>query len=546
VKSPSEYDVVIIGGGINGAGIARDAALRGLTVLLLEQNDFGSGTTSWSSRLIHGGLRYLEYGEIPLVYESLRERRVLQTTAKHLVRKLRINIPVYENSRRGLLLLRAGMIAYDLLSLGNPLPRHRVLDREEFLRNEPGLNPSGLRGGVQYYDAQVPYAERLVIENIIAAESAGAVVRNYSRVTAIEVREGQVKRILYSARKTGAEFAVDAKIVVNATGPWVDAVLATMNLSMPRLIGGTKGSHIIVGRFKAAPTDAFYVEAHADGRPLFIIPWNNQYLIGTTDIRYDGDPADASASTAEIEYLLAETNRIFPQANLGTQDIHYAYAGVRPLPRRSAGPESAITRKHIIRRHHDAKGLWTVIGGKLTTYRSLSEDVVDRIVRKDGLKAGACRTREENLPGAKSLEEAEAELRQFQRLTPQCRERLLGVYGGRVRRILELARDDPRFCATVDPQQTVLAAEVVFSLRCEFATNLIDILHRRTMTGLAADLGASVAQGVAAVAATELGWTDAETQRQLAELRAYNARLATHQGSSAAGARHCGRTTAFD
>jgi glycerol-3-phosphate dehydrogenase len=269
------------------------------------------------------------------------------------------------------------------------------------------------------------------------------------------------------------------------------------------------------------------VEAHADGRPLFIIPWNNQYLIGTTDIRYDGDPADAGASDAEIEYLLSETNRIFPQANLKMQDIHYSYAGVRPLPHQ-AGPESAITRKHIIRRHHDAKGLWTVIGGKLTTYRSLSEDVVDRIVRSNGLKAGACRTREENLPGANSLEEAEAELRQVQKLSPECRERLLGVYGGRVRRILELARDEPHLCATVDPQQTVLAAEVVFSLRSEFATNLIDILHRRTMTGLAADLGASAAGGIAAVAARELNWSDGETKRQLDALEAYNARLAAH------------------
>jgi glycerol-3-phosphate dehydrogenase len=526
VKSPSEYDVVIIGGGINGAGIARDAALRGLTVLLLEQNDFGSGTSSWSSRLIHGGLRYLEYGEIPLVYESLRERRVLQTTAKHLVRKLRINIPVYEHSRRGLLLLRAGMIAYDLLSLGKPLPRHRVLGRQELLRNEPGVNPSGLRGGVQYYDAQVTYAERLVIENIIAAESAGAVVRNYSKVTGIDVQEGQANRLLYDDHKTGLESEVHAKIVVNATGPWVDTVLATTNLSTPRLIGGTKGSHIVVGRFDSAPGDAFYVEAHADGRPLFIIPWNSQYLIGTTDIRYEGDPSDACASDAEIEYLLSETNRIFPQANLKTQDIHYAYAGVRPLPH-GVGPESAITRKHIVRRHRDAKGLLTVIGGKLTTYRSLSEDVVDRIVRHTRLKARACRTREENLPGANSLEEAEVELRRFQTLTPECRGRLLGIYGGRVTRVLELAQREPHLCAAVDSQQTVLAAEVVFSLRCEFATNLIDILHRRSMTGLDADLGASVAEGTAAVAARELGWTDAETRKQLHALHAYNAKLAT-------------------
>ena len=521
---------MIVGGGINGAGIARDAALRGLSVLLLEQSDFGSGTSSASSRLIHGGLRYLEYGEIPLVYESLRERRVLQTTAKHLVRKLRINIPVYEHSRRGLLLLRAGMIAYDLLSLRKSLPGHRVLNRDEFLLSAPGVNPSGLRGGVQYYDAQVPYAERLVIENVIAAESAGAIVRNYSRVTGIDVQEGRVKRLFYNDDRTGLGSEVHANIVVNAAGPWVDSVLATMNLPMPgRLIGGTKGSHVIVGPFEGAPRDAFYVEAQSDGRPFFIIPWNSQFLIGTTDIRYDGDPADASASDTEIRYLLSETNRVFPQANLSTEDIHYAYAGVRPLPH-GEGPESAITRKHIIRQHRGAKGLWTVIGGKLTTYRSLAEDAVDRIVRKAGLKARACITREENLPGANFLEEAEAELQLCRELTPECGQRLLGVYGGRARYILELARTEPHLCATLDPKQAVIAAEVAFTLRSEFATNLIDIQHRRTMTGLAADQGASVAEGIAAVAARELGWTEAEMQKQLDALRAYNARLSPRRG----------------
>jgi glycerol-3-phosphate dehydrogenase len=531
LKSSSEYDVVIVGGGINGAGIARDAALRGLTVLLLEQNDFGSGTSSWSSRLIHGGLRYLEYGEIPLVYESLRERRILRTTAKHLVRSLRISIPVYEHSRRGLLTLRAGMIAYDLLSLRKSLPRHRVLDRDEFLRNEAGVNPSGLRGGVQYYDAQVPYAERLVIENVIAAKGAGAVVRNYSKVTGIDVREGGVKRLFYSDDRTGFETEVHANIVVNAAGPWVDSVQATLNLPAPgKLLGGTKGSHIIVGQFEGAPRDAFYVEAQSDGRPFFIIPWNSQFLIGTTDIRYDGDPADARASDTEIRYLISETNRVFPQANLSTEDIHYTYAGVRPLPQRS-GPESAITRKHIIMQHRDARGLWTVIGGKLTTYRSLAEDAVDRIVRKAGLKARACITREENLPGANLLKEAEAELQRFRQLTPECRQRMLGVYGGRARHILELARTEPHLCATLDPKQTVIAAEVAFTLRSELATNLIDIQHRRTMTGLAADQGASVAEGIAAAAARELGWTEAEMRKQLDALRAYNAKLSPHRAS---------------
>jgi glycerol-3-phosphate dehydrogenase len=339
------------------------------------------------------------------------------------------------------------------------------------------------------------------------------------------VEDGRVKRLVYRDERTGAESAAEAAVVVNAAGPWVDSVMATTNLPMSRLIGGTKGSHIVVGRFEGAPRDAFYVEAETDGRPFFIIPWNDQYLIGTTDIRYDGDPADARASSAEIGYLLSETNRVFPQAKLAIRDIHYAYAGVRPLPHR-AGPESAITRKHIIKRHAEARGLWTVIGGKLTTYRSLAEDAVDRICRRSGLKARPCRTRDRDLPGANSLEKAAAELRDFEKLTPAGRRRLLDVYGGRARLILELARAEPHLGVSIDPGRTLLAAEVVFVLRTEFATSLVDILHRRTMIGLASDLGAPVAAHVAAVAARELEWTETETRKQLEALRAYNARLA--------------------
>ncbi|MEX2126265.1 MAG: glycerol-3-phosphate dehydrogenase [Woeseia sp.] len=525
-SSPGDYDVVIIGGGINGAGVARDAAMRGLKVLLLEQNDFGSGTSSWSSRLIHGGLRYLEYGEIPLVYESLHERRVLRSTASHLVKKICINIPVYEHSKRGMWLLRAGMIAYDFLSLGKSLPRHRVLNREAFLRMEPGVNPSGLRGGVQYFDAQVTYAERLVVENIIAAAKAGASVQNYSPVTAIDVQHGRVERVRYLDRETARESEARAKVVVNAAGPWVDRVLATANVQVRKLMGGTKGSHIIVGRFAGAPKGAFYVEARSDARPFFIIPWNDQFLIGTTDIRYDGDPDEATASVAEIRYLMSETNRVFPEAHLREQDIHYAYAGVRPLPYQSAGPESAITRKHIIQRHGNAKGLWSIIGGKLTTYRSLSEQITDRLVKETGLRAAPCRTGEENLPGATNADTAEKELRDLRGLSPAGKARLSSVYGGRISEILELAHAASGPLATADPQQSVLTAEVQFAIRHEFARNLVDLLHRRTMTGLAPDLGASVATGIARAAADELRWDETETERQLAALHAYNARLA--------------------
>ncbi|HEX2140025.1 MAG TPA: glycerol-3-phosphate dehydrogenase [Woeseiaceae bacterium] len=520
------FDVVIIGGCINGAGIARDAATRGMNVLLLEMNDFGSGTSSWSSRLIHGGLRYLEYGEIPLVYESLQERRRLRRMARHLVDSIRINIPIYQGGKRGMLMLRAGMLAYDLLSIGKSVSRHRMLSRSEFLENEPGVSANGLKGGAQYYDAQVTFAERLVIENVIAAQSAGAVVRNYSAATAIAIEQGKVRAVRYTDAALGQEVEVGARVVVNAAGPWVDQVLATANRPMPELMGGTKGSHIIVGRFEGAPKDAFYVEAYIDARPFFVIPWNGQYLIGTTDIRYKGDPGEARASDAEIDYLLSETNRVFPRARLAKGDIHFAYAGVRPLPIQSKKAESAITRRHIIRNHQrNARGLLSVIGGKLTTYRSLAEQVTDRVAKMLGGAANDCRTRLGFLPGAMGVAAAEADVRNFDGLSAEGAARLLHVYGGRARKVLDLAYEQPELAVALDDSRTVLAAEVAFAVREEFARHLTDILHRRTMLGLSPDLGESVAEAVAGVAAKELGWTEEETRRELQALRAYNARL---------------------
>jgi glycerol-3-phosphate dehydrogenase len=519
------YDIVIVGGGINGAGIARDAALRGLRVLLLEKNDFGSGTTSWSSRLIHGGLRYLEYAEIPLVFESLHERRRLRRLAAHLVTRLRLTIPIYNESRRSRLVIRLGMIAYDILSIGKKNPRHRMLSRDALMSEEPGLRKEGLLGGAQYYDAQVTFAERLVIENILAAKAAGADVRNYSPVIGITVRRGTVHGLQFVDRESGDEVDVSARVIMNAAGPWVDRVLATVNREMPQFMGGTKGSHIVVGKFDGAPHSAFYVEAQQDGRPFFIIPWNQQYLIGTTDIRYDGDPADVIASDEEIEYLLDETNRVFPAAGLSREDIHFMYSGVRPLPKHDKGPESAITRKHIVFRHrNDAMGLISIIGGKLTTYRNLAEQAVDAAVRSSGLDAKPCATRSSLLPGAVNLAGARVRLGDSTALSEACIERLLGIYGGRAIALADAATGEYRG-AYLDADQTVLAAEVAFALENELAVSLTDILHRRMMIGLNADQGVSMATEVASIAASVAGWDRAERERQLRELHAYNARF---------------------
>jgi len=521
----ADFDIVVIGGGINGAGIARDAALRGLRVLLLEKYDFGSGTTSWSSRLIHGGLRYLEYAEIPLVFESLHERRRLRHVAPHLVARLRLNIPIYKDSRRSKFIIRLGMIAYDLLSIGKNIPRHQMLSRDELLNEEPGLRQEGLVGGAQYYDAQVSFAERLVIENIIAAKAAGADVRNHSPVIGINVRKGAVHGLQFIDQKSGEEIEVNARVIINAAGPWVDKVLATVNREMPQYMGGTKGSHIIVGAFDGAPRSAFYIEAHKDGRPFFVIPWNRQYLIGTTDIRYDGDPADVVASEEELDYLLNETNRVFPSAKLSRTDIHFAYAGVRPLPKRDKGPESAITRKHIIFKHKKrARGLVSIIGGKLTTYRNLAEQAVDAAVRLSGVKVRDCETRSLPLPGAVSLDEATEQLNAATDLSQACVTRLLGIYGSRSVDLVKMARTE--FADSyLDPEKTVLAAEVAYVIRNEMAVSLIDIVYRRMMVGLRPDQGLSMADEIASIAADLAGWDNAERGRQLEALRDYSGRF---------------------
>jgi len=521
MSSDNAFDLVVIGAGINGAGIARDAAMRGLRVLILDKNDMCSGTSAISSRLIHGGLRYLEYGEIPLVYESLHERRCLRVIAEHLVKPIRITIPVYKGARRGRLLIRLGMIAYDILSFSKRLPRHDMLDASEIEQVEPGLRKEGLLGAARYFDAQVTFAERLVLENLLAARSAGAVIKTYCEATRIETRDGCIRSVSYVDR-AGHVASVDVSVVVNAAGPWVDAVLQNAPIEVPRLVGGTKGSHIIVDAFDGAPADAFYVEAQEDGRPIFIIPWYGQYLIGTTDIRYEGSLDNIRASEAEVRYLLDETNRIFPQANLTVARINYAYAGVRPLPHREKGPESAITRRHIIKLNRtNAKGLISIIGGKLTTYRNLAEQTVDKVAAVLRRKLPKCRTRSVLLPGTWGVQRAQELMTAASLPSAAGQNRLLSIYGGRAAELLELAQSDATLAKAIDANGDILAAEVVFVIREEFATTLTDIVFRRMMLGFDSDQGRPYFESIAAIAARELQWPDAESKRQLAELNDY-------------------------
>ena len=511
------FDVAIIGAGVNGAGIARDATLRGLSVIIFDKNDMCSGTSAVSSRLIHGGLRYLEYGEIPLVYESLHERRSLRRIAAHLVKPLRISIPVFSSANRGKFLIRLGMIAYDLLSLGKLLPAHDMLSRNEITFQEPGLSDVGLVGAARYSDAQVTFAERLVLENLLAARSAGALIKTYCEVREIRTHNSRVNSLVYVDQQ-GVENEVDARSIVNAAGPWVDEVLKVAPKQMQRFIGGTKGSHIVVGRFDGAPKDAFYVEAEADGRPIFIIPWNGQYLIGTTDIRYQESLDHIRASREEVDYLVAETNRVFPRANLAVSGIHFAYAGVRPLPYRKRGPESAITRRHIIKINRNiATGLVSIIGGKLTTYRRLGEQTVDKLSKILRQKLPASRTDETLLPGAWGVNKARDALVTSNLLNDPGIERLLSIYGGRAAGILDLINSGTASKATLGDDFVHLLAEISFVIREEFVTTLTDIVFRRTMMGFDADQGRLHYEQIANIAAADFNWNEDE---RAAELRA--------------------------
>ncbi len=525
------FDIIVVGGGINGTGIARDAALRGLKVLLLDKTDIAAGTTSWSSRLIHGGLRYLEYGEIPLVHESLQERERLLRIASHLVFPLPLTLPIYSYHKRGPLTIRAGMIAYDVLSWNKSLPRHQMYTRTGALAHEPGLNPQDLKAAARYYDAQIVFPERISVENMIDAVAHGAIVRNRARVEDLILEAGRVRGVRFEDDETGEQYTARGSTVVNVAGPWVDRVLRNAGLETRDnpLLGVTKGTHIIVEPFRGAPSDALYIEAKTDGRPYFIIPWNNLYLIGTTDDRYDGDPDRVVPTEDEIVYLLNETNLAIPTAGLTRDSVCYAYAGLRPLPHQKSGSESAITRRHVIHDHApQVYGLLSIVGGKLTTFRNLSEQSIDKVGELLGRDLPKSTTGTSLLPGAPDSFGAFA--RDFQDSRPswlseQSASYLLYVYGSRASDVVALAEHDMALRVVVSPATGLIAAAIVFSFTDEHASTLTDAIMRRTMIGYASDAGFNALDGVSRAVAHGLGWDDLRIATELERHREHMTRF---------------------
>lgn len=521
------YDVVVVGAGVNGAGIAWDASLRGLRVLLIDKGDVGSGTSSWSSKMVHGGLKYLEKYDVSLVRESLREREWLLQAAPHLVRELRFILPFYDRNVHSKAILSLGMVAYDVLSFDKSVRRFELLSRDKMLAREPGLDPEGLTGGAVYSDGQVNYAERLSFEIALAAQRAGATLLTYTRATKVGRIDGRVASLTVRDEIDGKEYTIPTRAIVNAAGPWIDEVWAEDNLGLPRMNGGTKGTHLVVDSFPGAPKDAFYYEAVTDGRPMMVIPWTGRYLIGSTDLRFTGDLDMASATQDEYDYILRETNKIIPGANLTMADVHYSYTGVRPLPYADESSDvSDITRRHDIRHHKDvADGLYTLVGGKLTTFRQVGQDFGDILARRFGSKRKSV-TRKLALPGGgdRDLNRLRGRVARFG-LADDLVNRLVDQYGSRAIDVATFIVSDEALTRVLGESFNLTVGEVEWAIRYEDAVRLADILARRTVVGLENDLGRAVIEPVADIAAELLGWDDARLADEIARYEHYLTRF---------------------
>jgi glycerol-3-phosphate dehydrogenase len=514
------FDVIVVGAGVNGVGIARDAALRGLRVVLLEQDDICSGVSAWSGRLVHGGLRYLEHRDFALVRESLRERELLFRLAPHLVEPVRLLMPFYAHNRRPPWMIRLGMVLYDALSFDKKTGRHEILDRAGIEARFTGIGHDGLSGSAVFTDGQVELAERLCVELAVAAAGDGAVIRTKARVEE-PVREGnRVVGVRFRDLVTEELHEVRAPVVLNVAGPWIDRVFRRGTPQQPRLNGGTKGSHLIVDPFPGAPSDVVYYESKADGRLVLVIPWRGRYLLGTTDLRFDDDPDDARCDAEEMAYILGEVNSLIPGAGLTPDDVLYTYSGVRPLPYAPGVKESSVPRTHVLHDHGpELSGLVTVVGGKLTTYRQLAEDAVDDVFHRLGRRAPKCVTARLPFPGAGGdLPGLRAHLVGTAGLDARTADRLLRIYGRRAVDVLAAADGDAELLDVFDPGTGAIGAELVFAVRHEFARTLTDVLARRVLLAFEPGHGLSSAPRAAALLGARLGW---DAARQRSELNGY-------------------------
>ncbi len=480
-------DLLVIGGGITGAGIALDATLRGMRVGLVDKGDFAGATSSASSKLIHGGLRYLEQRHFGLVREALHERHTLLRIAPHLVRPLRIVLPHYSHARRLRWMVKTGLWLYDLLAGRERIGRHRSLTPRELVEAVPGLRTDGLRGGFEFYDAQMDDA-RLCLEIVMTAADQGARVANYAEV--VELRHNRAGRVCGAElldQTTGDSFAITAREIVNAAGPWLDDVCRVDDAAAPSHLAPTKGVHLILPTAELAA--GLLVTHPADHRVMFILPWMNRTLVGTTDTFYDGRPDDVASDDADVDYLLAAANHYLAR-HWTAGDVIATLAGLRPLIRSRGKVPSAVSREFEILRSRS--GLWSIGGGKYTTYRAMAEQAVNQIALELGQPAvvTGCRTATHRLVGTPNepwsvfRESEPARLASALGLDRELAAHLVDRYGARAGTVAV------RWASVSTCQRPVVAgepecwAELYVQADEEMAQCAADHLLRRTRLGL--------------------------------------------------------------
>lgn len=522
-----EVDVFVIGGGINGAGIARDAAQRGLKVAVVEMGDVASGTSSRSSKLVHGGVRYLEMLEFGLVFESVSERRILLDLAPHLVNPLGFLFPVYKQSRRSLTTISAGLWLYEGLALFRSPKRPRKLKPAALAIEEPLLNQVDLTGAPLYYDCATDDA-RLTLENAVAAVHDGATFVTYAKATGFDYDDdGRITAVHVEDTFDGSRKTIRAKTVVNATGPWVDKTIG-LNPSHADadMLRPTKGVHIVV-KHEVLPVKHAVVCFHpVDTRVLFALPWGDCTYVGTTDTDYSGDPAGAVATGEDIDYLIAAAAAYFPESPITYDDIHCTWAGLRPLMRppekRDGVSASAVSREHFLDVGSD--GMITIAGGKLTTYRRMCEEVVDTVVKVLRMRAelpdtvsrkGS--TEDSLLPGAFGWPEDDDAHMVAAQLVDAANGLIEGdtalllvnSYGMRAFEIAERVVAYPEQAERILAHRPEIMAQVDFGVEQEFASTVLDILKQRTQIFYRdTQQGRPAVPKVAARMATLLGWSD--------------------------------------
>jgi glycerol-3-phosphate dehydrogenase len=505
-----EYDVLVVGGGITGVSVARDAAMRGFRTALIDKGDLGQGTSSRSSRLIHGGLRYLENYQFSLVFQCCNERRLMRRVAPRLIRPLPFLYPLYRGQKPAPWKLRFGLTLYDALSMFQNVQPHKWQSAQEAARREPLLGGRGLLGAARFYDAQVDDA-RLTMLIARAAHSEGAIVATYAEAVGLLTSDHRVQGVAVRDRVGGVELEVRAKVAINATGVWVDLVREQDLHFKGATIRPTRGIHLVIPRTRLNTQHAITFDSPRDGRHIFLIPWGKHALVGTTDTDYDGDLDQPAASWDDVEYLLEALSHIFPGAQIGPDDVIATFAGLRPLLYAEGGTY-ALSREHQVL--ESPSGLISAVGGKLTTARLIAEQIVDQVERRlarqhDVHAAHGCRTKEP-IPGGGITHVVAAVSDQ------EAHTHLVDTYGADAAWVLAYVEENPELGERILPDAPYLMAEALYAVQHEMALSLSDVLTRRTRViyGVRGG-GLERAGAVAEILAPRLGWDSAEVARQV-------------------------------